>query len=321
MLNFVKQKNTLFTILLVLVIWIWIPISFQLSIWPLSALFGDIEHLEGIFSPADTLFSAFASVGAIYAIYSQFKTFNIQQFESNFFNMLSIHRSNRDSIRITLDIKSPKQSPTPKHYPSRARRIKKVPLPQQPRIFSREFSDIEAFYALYELFRTIATKAGLGMTPSNNYFCTDKLEKMIGERFDPLRNESGEFQTSMGRAIFIATQTVFDEYTNRVLYHYFRHLYHMVKYVHCATISDKKKYIGILRAQLSVYEHVLLYYNALANTDFEEGTGKSKFQLLIEEYELMHNVEKVLCFDCDLAGSYAPSAYGKHNGELDSCSL
>ncbi len=54
---------------------------------------------------------------------------------------------------------------------------------------------------------------------------------------------------------------------NSRLGHYFRHLYQMVKYVikqDERVINNKYEYIKIVRAQLSNYEQVLLYYNSIS---------------------------------------------------------
>jgi hypothetical protein len=51
--------------------------------------------------------------------------------------------------------------------------------------------------------------------------------------------------------------------------HYFRHLYHVVKFVDEAQIEPKKKYVSLIRAQLSGYEHLLLFYNGLSKTEFK----------------------------------------------------
>lgn len=72
--------------------------------------------------------------------------------------------------------------------------------------------------------------------------------------------------------------------------HYFRNMYHIVKYIDKTTLSEdeKKFYIRILRAQLSSSEGVLLFYNtihrSIANND------RSKFYDLIHEYDLLHNM-------------------------------
>jgi len=66
--------------------------------------------------------------------------------------------------------------------------------------------------------------------------------------------------------------------------HYFRSLYNIAKFVHNSEIEDKRLYSNLLRAQLSVNEMSLIFYNCLS--DF----GSEKFKPLIEEYSLLKGV-------------------------------
>lgn len=75
--------------------------------------------------------------------------------------------------------------------------------------------------------------------------------------------------------------------------HYFRHLYRIFKYINDADqllISEEKKYeyAGIVRATLSQYELILLFYN---------GFSHPKFKVLIERYALLNNVRPDLMAD------------------------
>lgn len=65
--------------------------------------------------------------------------------------------------------------------------------------------------------------------------------------------------------------------------HYFRNLYRIVKYVDEGDIEDKQTYLGILRAQLSVPELGLLFYNVI-------GPGFDKFLPLIVRYDFLQNL-------------------------------
>jgi len=69
------------------------------------------------------------------------------------------------------------------------------------------------------------------------------------------------------------------------LSHYFRTLYHIIKFIDESEIKDKRKYISITRAQLSSYEQVLLYYNCI------HPNGNKRFKSLIEKYSLLHNID------------------------------
>ncbi len=69
--------------------------------------------------------------------------------------------------------------------------------------------------------------------------------------------------------------------------HYFRHLYRIIKFIDKnKALNDKEKYayISIVRATLSRFELVWLYYNCLF------GVGKPKFKPLIEKYALLKNL-------------------------------
>lgn len=71
--------------------------------------------------------------------------------------------------------------------------------------------------------------------------------------------------------------------------HYFRHLYRIFKYIYDSKLiddKDKYEYAAIVRAQLSEYELLMLFYNALNVKD----DGIYKFKSLIEAYALFNNL-------------------------------
>ena len=77
--------------------------------------------------------------------------------------------------------------------------------------------------------------------------------------------------------------------------HYYRHLHRIFKYiddVDSNLISEVKKYeyAAIVRATLSPYELIMLYYNCFSHPSFKE---------LIEKYALLNNIR------CDLLASSA----------------
>ncbi|WP_261511624.1 putative phage abortive infection protein [Chryseobacterium paludis] len=88
-----------------------------------------------------------------------------------------------------------------------------------------------------------------------------------------------------------------------ILGHYFRTLYHIIKLVHETDGVDRKRYISIIRAQLSNSEQILLFYNCLHEN------GKEKFKPLIEIYSLLHNIDLSFLPNMELKTVYAESAY------------
>lgn len=97
--------------------------------------------------------------------------------------------------------------------------------------------------------------------------------------------------------------------------HYFRHLYRIFKYIDDADgklINSKKKYeyASIVRATLSQYELIMLFYN---------GFYHQKFKKLIEKYTLLNNIRTGL-FASDednalYANKFSPNYfYGEDEG-------
>lgn len=68
--------------------------------------------------------------------------------------------------------------------------------------------------------------------------------------------------------------------------HYFRHLYHIIKYVHESNIRNNKKYVDIIQAQMSDDELYVTFYNCISKY------GKEKFLPIIETYSFLENVRQ-----------------------------
>lgn len=84
--------------------------------------------------------------------------------------------------------------------------------------------------------------------------------------------------------------------------HYFRHLYHIVKFVD-ANSNNPKTYTNFIRAQLSSYELLMLFYNCISEY------GRDKFKPLIEKYSLLKNMPKDSVFNTDHLNFYKDKAY------------
>lgn len=103
----------------------------------------------------------------------------------------------------------------------------------------------------------------------------------------------------------------FEEYyksdTSKCFDHYFRFLYRILKYIQTSPLvtsfEEEYEYTCMLRAMLSRYELVWLYYNGLTY-------GKDKLKPLIERYAMLNNLrEDLLVGKKDQFGSYEPSAW------------
>jgi hypothetical protein len=76
----------------------------------------------------------------------------------------------------------------------------------------------------------------------------------------------------------------FYEHNESEVGHYFRHLYHIVKFVDGSEVDDKRRYVSFVRAQLSSYELQLLFYNCLSEY------GNLYFKPLVEKYGLLKHL-------------------------------
>ena len=85
--------------------------------------------------------------------------------------------------------------------------------------------------------------------------------------------------------------------------HYFRDLYHIIKYIDRSSVDDRRFYTNLVRAQLSSHELLLLFYNCSV------GLGQEKFKPLVEKYGLLKNMPKDQLQDASHADWFDATAY------------
>jgi len=114
------------------------------------------------------------------------------------------------------------------------------------------------------------------------------------------KNSSGK-----GQPVLQQTVSFFEEfYSSReyLLGHYFRNLYHIIKFVKFSNIEPKRRYTSLVRAQLSKFELLFLFYNCFIR--YGEG-----FKPYVEEFGLLEHLDKKLLLHPSHAEFYASSAY------------
>lgn len=77
---------------------------------------------------------------------------------------------------------------------------------------------------------------------------------------------------------------VFTKHTTQ-LGHYFRHLYHILKYIDTSEISNKKKYVDLVQAQMSNNELYISFYNGISIY------GRKKMLPLMDKYSFLENLK------------------------------
>lgn len=94
----------------------------------------------------------------------------------------------------------------------------------------------------------------------------------------------------------------FSDQYSQDLGHYFRYLYNIFKFIDESSAEDKKLYTNIVRAQLSDYELLLLFYNSLT-------PEYSNFLIYISRYSLLNNLKKDKLMAEEHYGLYEESSF------------
>ena len=129
-----------------------------------------------------------------------------------------------------------------------------------------------------------------------------KLEKYVVEKFlrvQALNSLHGIPYSDSNPVSYEITLLAYDDFyvgTQEHLGHYFRTLYHLIKMVSNSPVlrtdAERKRYVSIVRAQLSAYELVLLYYNCVRPV-------ADKFRDYVIQYDLFEHLDnKLLLQEC-----------------------
>lgn len=243
--------------------------------------YGDL--IGGIMNPVVAFIGIIAASLAFYAQYranSQVqKQFKIQQFESQFYEMLRIHNSNVQEMDIANKIKGRK-------------------------CFMRMFYEFEFIYlSLFNIYDTgkdsfnwnytkeelsdfaykvfffgigsISNRVILRLIDETHHPIIVLLIKNLEDiqnNYNPDTEDSNEVATPFEDQSTIFTFEMFyfpfDGHSTR-LGHYYRHLFQTVSYIVNTDVITKRlekyKYLKLVRAQLSNHEQLLLYYNGISS--------------------------------------------------------
>lgn len=173
----------------------------------------------------------------------------------------------------------------------------------QNRTFSRQRFENTFFQLLQkqtEITRNIILRdnGGTGIAAFKNIF--DLFEGEVGNYIIQAMNQTGMRPDANRRdqikhfeleAVVIKTRFkgMIDRYKNDLL-HYYAHLKVMLEFVlHTKADVDKSRYVGFIRAQMSLYETLCLYYYGA--TDYGL---KNKVKELLIESEILDGVDETL---------------------------
>ena len=330
---FIKPNNKLLLIAIIFIIVFLaiIGLTFQALLIELDKVeaYGELgpfgDYIGGVLNPIISVFAVFAAGFAFYAQYEANKQvqeqFKIQQFESQFFEMLRLHKENINEMKISgydiLMSKSVETGNTKVIETNTRTQIERTT--EGRKVFVSMNKEFKACYKFCELYNSkrsskysknkileLAYRIFLFSSTSNLIFSNEIDSKFILEVKKELKlirdihkETSGQFNSFPG----IGNKNIdlhikyspFTGHQSR-LGHYYRHLFSTVKYVvkkekeDLFSYKQSREYLKILRAQMSNDEQIMLYYNYIigfgANWDYlgEEGNE------FLTKYRMLHNL-------------------------------
>ncbi|OVE34654.1 hypothetical protein CCZ20_25570 [Priestia aryabhattai] len=218
----------------------------------------------------------------------QNKNLLLQRFEVTFFNILSSHnevmdsnRSQFEKIYHTLKEKAKVERETYEFY--------------DKRYFYNVEGLVAWFDSLPEGFIGSLKENNLGERAESSLAYCKENDSKIKEFLSSY--ETLEFKYMIVNRVY---EELYDDY-HYILGHYFRSLHRIVKYVHRSDVineEEKKFYLGIVRSQLSSYEHIFLFYNCLSSY------GCKDFLPMIKKYDLLDEMKVELMINSDIFNHY-----------------
>jgi len=216
----------------------------------------------------------------------QQRLFHLQQFESNFFSLLNLHRENVVQLRKRIPIKGGKYEEgrrvfveLRKQYGEILEIARRIDASLRTRLSAKDMANIAylvLYYGVGEMVfgkgqnETSILKESLSKSTYDDEFCNALIEAC--RKSMDVENKYIKFNGNQSQ-----------------LGHYYRHLLQVIRYVDTSnylTNEEKRSYADIVRAQLSTHEQLLLFYYAIS----KPGRGWLAEPNLIVRYELIKNI-------------------------------
>jgi hypothetical protein len=234
---------------------------------------------------------------------NQNKQIRLQQFESQFYEMLKLHRENISEMKINGYDFEETEGPMKKFEKTTEDRkvfvLMKTEFESILSLYRKDNKlDKTGFQKCYSLFFS-GLDAYEKAHPTETVFV--EMLKKARRRHENPNKES--ITTNKERKEFLPYVKLYFNYKpfsghSQRLGHYFRHLYLTVKSIANSEVvkdyNERMKYLRILRAQLSNHEQILLFYNWLSDYG---GNWENEFHSFFTEYSMIHNLWYDTLFD------------------------
>ncbi len=261
------KLSWLFPILLFgFVLGVWLLSWYWLESRPDRGTFGDM------FGSVNALFSGLAFAALIYTIFLQRRELKLHQHE----------------LQLT-------------HEEMKAQ----VQQLEAQNVTLKKQSFEDTFFELLRLQNDITNAIDLNAKEGRIIKGRDCFEELYKKLSSLWAKNKPEHRSGAERERINGTYLTFYENYHSEIGHYFSNLYNVIKFVDTSDVQNKKLYTNFVRAQLSSFELVMIFYSAL--TELDKG---GKFKALIEKYAMLKSLPKTKLLHPDHIALYDDRAYG-----------
>lgn len=226
---------------------------------------------------------------------AQKKQLQLQQYEAQFYEMLRLHKENVNEIELFAKRKIEEDESVNFEDYIVTKRNAFVELKKEFEFLLFLYRnyvnpiDQNSFSFCYELFFWGLKEKGEKREKDDS-----KLQKI--QEYKKILNylKNSQFVNEPNPDLLFINDINFNIFAfeghSEFLGHYYRHLFHTVKYVvsvDLLTYGDKIRYLRILRAQLSNHEQMMLFYNWLSGYGDKWENDENQF---FTEYCMIHNL-------------------------------
>lgn len=297
------------------------------------------QQLEIMYNQLEVKYTRLELNGQKQEMKTQNETLKLQKFEHTFFSLLNLLNTIIDSINIRNERSKDRvivssgrdcfnffynelTNIVNKYNEDEIIKIQNIELNtllnSYKQTYTENTSDAKNFRKLYEELSVTFEKSNENLRNGETKDLLKSYENIYKEKTESIFNKFyGELVSIFNKQRNTSIETIeiiplikcyeklyIENQAN--LGHYFRSIYHIIKFIDKADINDKKHYIGLLRAQLSSYEQVIIFYNCLHSYG-------EKFKALAEKYTLFKSIDVHLFINPNHKEEIKNSAYEYEN--------
>lgn len=208
----------------------------------------------------------------------QEKQILLQQFESNFFELLKLHRENVSELDYRQNKGRNVIIKIVNEFFELMQMLIDSKIIQDNRLDQQDLANIAYTILFFGTDETV----------------TDVLENRFFEKYSEIEKQINNVVTQLREKTnpHNSDKYYYNGHQSR-LGHYYRHLRRTVTFVHRNTLltePQKKEYMRILRAQLSNHEQILLFFHSISDLGLKWELQNENKETLITTYNLIRNI-------------------------------